>query len=128
MVCVARERITENGYLNGDGFGMGWYPLDSQSDGNHHIPCVFKRYVCVYVCMPLADCFTIFLCVMDGWMCIDRPVLRHITLLHIESGGGMRVVRRMAWSFMFYHHSFKYNIIILLVVWHLHGTMRTYYV
>ncbi|EGD74705.1 hypothetical protein PTSG_06066 [Salpingoeca rosetta] len=24
---AARERVTERGYLNGDGFGLGWYPL-----------------------------------------------------------------------------------------------------
>ena len=23
----ARERVTGNGYLNGDGFGVGWYPF-----------------------------------------------------------------------------------------------------
>eukprot|EP00049_Salpingoeca_infusionum_P026151 m.24071 g.24071 ORF g.24071 m.24071 type:complete len:1374 (-) comp8560_c0_seq1:2404-6525(-) len=42
----ARERITERGYLNGDGFGLGWYPLPVAgvpSTGQETIkPCIFK--------------------------------------------------------------------------------------
>eukprot|EP00047_Mylnosiga_fluctuans_P012762 m.27711 g.27711 ORF g.27711 m.27711 type:complete len:1166 (+) comp4449_c0_seq1:65-3562(+) len=43
----ARERVTERGYLNGDGFGLGWYPaLSSDEDPALKLsravePCVF---------------------------------------------------------------------------------------
>lgn len=35
---ASRERLTDFGYLNGDGFGVGWYSRDSGDDGS---PCVF---------------------------------------------------------------------------------------
>jgi len=46
-IVVARERVTDQGYLNADGFGLGWYPLPlpasrSQDQG---LPCVFTRCV-----------------------------------------------------------------------------------
>jgi predicted glutamine amidotransferase len=58
---AARERISENGYLNGDGFGLGWYPLtnceqpDTSKTSSSSIeaptarpqrstPCVFVRF------------------------------------------------------------------------------------
>lgn len=36
----AKERLTAQGHLNGDGFGIGWYPPDAihQKDA---APCVF---------------------------------------------------------------------------------------
>ena len=27
VASIARERVTAHGYLNGDGFGLGWYPV-----------------------------------------------------------------------------------------------------
>lgn len=41
----ARERVTERGYLNGDGFGLGWYPMglgvSTHMDRVDGEPCVF---------------------------------------------------------------------------------------
>eukprot|EP00055_Hartaetosiga_balthica_P015193 m.88183 g.88183 ORF g.88183 m.88183 type:complete len:1452 (-) comp8801_c1_seq2:61-4416(-) len=41
---AARERVTDRGYLNGDGFGLGWYPLETTKGGRsiqRADPCVF---------------------------------------------------------------------------------------
>lgn len=37
----AKERLTGHGYLNGDGFGIGWYSTDARSAGDP-TPCVFS--------------------------------------------------------------------------------------
>ena len=44
---TARERLSEHGYLNGDGFGLGWYPAASSPQFSHlrFKPCVFTRFV-----------------------------------------------------------------------------------
>eukprot|EP00056_Hartaetosiga_gracilis_P014004 m.238889 g.238889 ORF g.238889 m.238889 type:complete len:83 (-) comp13930_c0_seq56:4370-4618(-) len=46
---MLRGNVTDRGYLNGDGFGLGWYPLEGvrSSDGKESKviqradPCVF---------------------------------------------------------------------------------------
>ena len=37
----AKERLTGHGYLNGDGFGIGWYSPEAQADGDP-TPCMFS--------------------------------------------------------------------------------------
>lgn len=46
-IVVARERVTDQGYLNADGFGLGWYPLPLPASRlqDQGLPCVFTRCV-----------------------------------------------------------------------------------
>ena len=45
LLFSARERIAERGYLNGDGFGLGWYPLPREEKHAKicNVPAVFTR-------------------------------------------------------------------------------------
>ena len=46
VYASARERVTERGYLNGDGFGLGWYPVPAHM---RNTPAVFTK--CDDICI-----------------------------------------------------------------------------
>ena len=53
--------MTERGYLNGDGFGLGWYPVypeDLAESSRTNEPCVFTRFLSFPLLSSLCLCLS----------------------------------------------------------------------